>query len=104
MSLNYDLRKVADTELTRDPGTRETMIFQTMIVDMGEITAANAEEFYTRTKMIDRAYPYGDSGITRAHVQAFIGLKTNVATTTNAAFGKRVLDALRRTAAATKDA
>jgi len=86
MSLSYDLTKIEnhenlcwydwEDEKLLSPVT-ESIVFACMYVEMGTITKANAEEFYTRYVMFCRA-----SGMTNkrtlSDIKAHIGLRTNV--------------------------
>jgi len=86
MSLNYQLTKIENYEelcwvkkgeehYELNPVTH-ALIFATMVVDIGEITTKNYEEFYARMtlfgKLNDITYP------TIEDVRAHIGLHTNV--------------------------
>jgi hypothetical protein len=97
MSLNVDASRVknAETVCFRGEGDKRewnpltTLIaFTTMSVDIGEITAENAEEFYCRAALINDIYASASSlaptDITIADIKAHIGLRTNVATLTRA--------------------
>ena len=97
MSLNVDASRVqnADTVcFTREGDERKwrgltTLIaFTTMAVDIGEITEANAEEFYCRACLINDLYASASAlppeEITIADIKAHIGLRTNVITLTRA--------------------
>jgi hypothetical protein len=111
VSLNYDLRDVQENEHTTSEETHndgtiqkwgrwtETLIFATMAVDMGEITEKNYQQFYQRHRWFLRAAginprDYTDAGYSEEVVKAHIGLKTNVFTTTEAAYKKRLLSIL----------
>ena len=97
MSLNVDASRVknADTVCFRGEGdSREwnpltTLIaFTTMTIDIGEITAENAEEFYCRAALMNDLYASASNiaptEITLADIKAHIGLRTNVLTLTRA--------------------
>lgn len=72
------------------------MIFMTMAVGMGSITAKNWRRFYARARIIERLdgayYRQGgeDMHLTPADVKAYIGLSTNVSTETDAQWFRRV--------------
>lgn len=80
------------------------LIWGTMFVDMGTITADNADEFFARTALQEKlsgAYltETSDDGkvhkprpITYKDVVDHIGLRTNVSTLTRAKWMKRVVD------------
>lgn len=97
MSLNVDASRVknADTVCFRGEGDarewnpRTTLIaFTTMTIDIGEITAENAEEFYCRCALLNGLYASASNippqEITIADIRAHIGLRTNVLTLTRA--------------------
>lgn len=111
MSLNWNVSKVAnhDTVCFTQPdedGNREmrsltnTLIWATIAVDLGSIKATNIDEWLFRLQGL--AIAYGDSGwadITRAELQAHIGLSTNVVDTTRAKFVTKIAKAIEREAA-----
>ena len=71
--------------LERMSVTTHTLIFATMSVCMGEITAKNAAEFFRRLSEVEREGAFrksadGDVPYTLDEVQAHIGLSTNVST------------------------
>lgn len=97
MSLNVDVSRVknAETVCFRGEGdAREwnplttTLAFFTMTVDIGEITAENAEEFYCRAALLNDLYASASNTapteITIADIRAHIGLRTNVLTVSRA--------------------
>lgn len=88
MSLNFNGTNVKGwAEI--DPGTRESVIFATMAVDLGEITEANHEEFYER--FVAFAFAIGEKPwISLDDVKSCIGLRTNVFSTTPAEHRKRI--------------
>lgn len=107
MSLNWNLTKIANTESTcwrKDSSGEETMrgithtlIFGTMAVDLGEITAKNVDEWLFRMQCIARVY--GDEGwanITREQLTDHIGLSTNVISKTRKQFIAKMGKALER--------
>lgn len=95
MSLNWNIEKIADYEsvcfIETEEGKRlapltEALIFLTVGVGLGEITKANASEFYTRVTTLDKLggpMLTGRGGkphaITLEEIEAHIGLYTNVA-------------------------
>lgn len=94
MSLNWDATKAEHWE-DLDWDKKESLIFATMAVDMGEITEKNYEEFFKRYVMFCDA-----TGQTRyltlADVKSAIGLHTNVSTSTPAAYKKRLYGIIER--------
>jgi hypothetical protein len=110
MSLNYDLRTITeagqeflwrkgDPELREDPeadymtSAGQGVIFATMAVGMGEITAQNYGKFYYRYRLFSQSIDGSDEcWLKLEHVQAMIGLKTNVSLETDAKFHKRIME------------
>jgi hypothetical protein len=89
MSLNWNLSKIANKDtvcFTTTPdgerqlrGLTERLIWTTMSVSLGEITAKNVEEWVFRLHCVGRVY--GDDSlttITRDQIAQHIGLTTNV--------------------------
>ena len=98
MSLNWNATKVKGWDEV-DPNKRESLIFATMFVDMGEITEKNHEEFYERYVQFHMATGHGDElYLTLEDVKAAIGLSTNVFTTTPAAWRKRLITLVQNAA------
>ena len=115
MSLNWNLSKIANTESVcwhKDSSGEETMrgithtlIFATMAVDLGAITAKNVDEWLVRVHVLARvSNDHGWLGITREKLVAHIGLSTNVSNKTRKQFmgrmakslEQRCVDAMRR--------
>jgi hypothetical protein len=94
MSLNWDATKCGERWEALPPEKRESLIFATMFVDMGEITEANHKEFYKRYVQFNMACGYPDLYLTLRDVRDAIGLSTNVSTTTPAAWKKFLLKKL----------
>lgn len=108
MSLNWNLSEidnhdeicyVGEGDERRLAGLTNALIQMTMLVGLGDITEANAREFYTRLKLLERLdgpflhdtkdgkrTPYY---ITARDVLAHVGLATNVSDETRAAWLKR---------------
>jgi len=96
MALTIDLSRIANHETTCFTGegdarkwtdTTHTIAFLTMGVDLGEITEANAEEFYIRACFICDLYGGNsrDGGVPSiADIRAHIGLRSNVFTLSRA--------------------
>lgn len=92
-----------DETFSLNPVT-EGIIFSMMGIDMGSITEANWEKFYTRLHIWETVngtmLNKWDDGvkeprpITPQEVRAHIGLSANVSTITDAAFRKKVFEAL----------
>jgi hypothetical protein len=96
MSLNIDISRIADHDsvcfMPTDDGTRQwkpitTRIgFTTMVVDIGDITEENAEEFYCRASLISDIYSSASMDpeipLTLDEIRAHIGMRTNVVTLT----------------------
>ena len=90
MSLNWNATKVKGWDEV-DPNKRESLIFATMFVDMGEITEKNHEDFYQRYVEFNLACGYQDLYLSLEDVKSAIGLTTNVFTTTPAEWRKRLV-------------
>lgn len=108
MSLSFDLKKVENsTELWGEhdvnPVTK-AIIFYCPLIQMGEITEKNWQEFYRRVSAWETVFDpllYNGDGkvrITAADVKRHIGLTTNVITKSNAHVKKAVWDELMRKA------
>lgn len=97
MSLRWDATKCEKWD-EMDPNKRESLIFATLFVDMGEITEKNHEEFYERYVQFNMACGYPDLYLSLADVKSAIGLTTNVFTTTPAAWRKRLVKKLEEKA------
>jgi hypothetical protein len=113
MSLDYQLGAIKDwkTVCFEKHGTPESrmnpithsIIFATMAVDVGQITAKNADDFFERLDLIQREAggllfepdrsPYW---ITRENVRAHIGLRTNVPDMPRKRWNKKQEDIRRR--------
>lgn len=81
--------------------TTNTLVFATMSIGVGNITAANWQEVYTRLTMHERVFgalrigPDGESGFTPEEVRAHIGLHTNVRDESKAWFHAHLVRNLR---------
>lgn len=93
MSLNWNIAEVKDLELIKSeaewPKT-EALIWQTMFVDMGSITADNYVEFFMRMRILaavqDLTFPADNVQLTIEDVEKRIGLRTNVSTVSTHSF------------------
>lgn len=106
MSLNWDVTKVKNHDVVCfDAGEHEgrslrvethCLIFATIGVGLGRITAANAEEFAARLNILQdlngalMGNAEGEVRITREDVLAHVGLSTNVPDESRSAWLKRV--------------
>jgi hypothetical protein len=88
MSLNWDMKKVSDVESLHESSSEwaisETIIFATMIVDLGSITEKNIDEWEWRLAFYQAIYgplmrkdgkPHF---LVRENVERRMGLKVNV--------------------------
>ena len=104
VSLDFDYSACHGREswLQRDWEILDKLIWGTMIVDIGTITDANISEWLFRMTLGDRIlsgrgyfvmrYQFDeDIPLTAAHLRKFVGLKTNVTTTTRAKWMKKVI-------------
>lgn len=101
MSLNWDITKVSP--LTPRDGVTDTLIYMTAIVGMGEITKKNAAEFFMRVELMqalngpmmsrfdEATQEHVGNPITLQHVEAHIGMRTNVVTETWRKFSTRIM-------------
>jgi hypothetical protein len=112
MALNWNLSKIANNDAVcfsytdGDNGPRrlrqitENLIWATIAVDLGEITAKNVDEWRFRLNCI--ALVYADASwaeITREDIAKHIGLSTNVSSRTRKQFVAKMAKALEREAA-----
>lgn len=107
MALNWNISKIAnkDTVCYEDgqslTSLTHSLIWATIAVDLGQITAKNIGEWQIRLQMI--AVAYGDPAwgeITRKQLEAHIGLSTNVSNTTRTKFLRKIALGMEREAAA----
>lgn len=89
MSLDWDIRDVKDREIHFPPNTEHVellghmnqkvqhAIFSTMAVQIGTITADNADEWYARYRLWNRVTGFTDI-LTHEDVEHLVGLSTNV--------------------------
>lgn len=107
MSLDWDTTEcVEDVTGEEHWKVTEAIIWGTMAVDMGRITEANYKKFAKRIDMVQGLYgalyqvfedgKVVDRPVTEEDIRRRIGLKTNVTTTSDAKFNKRMADALQR--------
>lgn len=100
MSLNFSYKNCQeDVNAPNEWNITETLIFNTMVIGISDITEENFEEVMFRTRLRERLYGnflYDDDAkslpITRAQVAARIGLTTNTSDETRAQFIKRHID------------
>jgi len=99
MSLNWNTQNCNPSEAKDDneAAIREMIIWQTMVVHMGEITENNWKEFYARIALMEKitgplmlvgGEPYP---VTPEMVRRWIGLTTNVSTDSRAKFLREVI-------------
>lgn len=100
MGLHWSIEKVRDHEaLTTEEAwtTTNAIVWATMAVGIGDLTEADAPTFYARLHVYERlvgAFRIGADGpiyFTPAEVRRYIGLHTNVARDTDAAWRKRIM-------------
>lgn len=109
MSLDWNITKckINNTkDITDDEwNVLQSVIFTSMYVDMGSITESNWEDFYARTYAWERTAGSalcrfeGDKKIpvylTPEDIHKWIGLSTNVITTTEAKFKSKIADIMK---------
>lgn len=99
MSLNWDSNKCANPIPANDVehSERECLIWGSISLDMGEVTDANAEEWYFRFKFLERAGRAITSQPMRMDViKRWVGLKMNVITLPRKKWTKRIMDSIER--------
>ena len=106
MPLSWSVEKVADHEEVTAEGRpweiTELLIFTTMGVGIGQITDANAEEFWTRMQVWAMACGHEPLEITLDDIKRRVGLRTNASLKSKAAFSGQVNRQLRDRAATLK--
>ena len=100
MSLDWDVSECTfDRDSERQTANAENLIWQTMAVDLGSITEKNLSEWVFRCAVINimntniKFHP-----VTEDFLRPYIGLCTNVSTTTRAKFMNKCKDTLQRDA------
>lgn len=89
MPLDWNIEKVKDHK-EFNPKT-ERLLFLTMEVDLGEISAKNIDEWLVRLGIMKRVGWAPRTEITREDLERHIGLKTNVHSTSRAQFKTKVI-------------
>ena len=114
MALNWNISKVANKDTVcftehengcyeiekRLSSLTERLIWATMRIGVGRITAKNIDEWLFRLDVVARVYEDRDGygSITRDDLTKHIGLSTNASETTRAGFLRMMTDALVRQA------
>lgn len=104
MSLNWNLTDIQNHEEVwsedhpKESSITEAIIWDTMAVDMGKITEDNYRAFYARLVMFNQAAGITDDRVTLADVKRRVGLRTNVTTTSDAAYKGRLYRILKERA------
>lgn len=113
MSLDWNATKVKNwQELQDDPSEavcNETIIFTTMLIDMGQITEKNYKEFYARCSLYEKLHGARRNRLSKDgqleyiyftldEIKRRIGLSTNVTTKTYKTFLKNVSECAYREA------
>jgi len=103
MSLDFDLGGIknykelcwtdAETGGKRLTDLTHALVWDTMVIGLGEVTEKNIDEWMYRLYIMDRAYPR-DVKITRQDLVNHIGLRANASTLTRAAFKKKAMNML----------
>ena len=104
MSLNWNLSKIANKDTVcftqhedgqHLTGLTNSLIWATMTVDLGNITAKNVDEWKFRLNCIALVYDEKwQAEITREDIAKHIGLYTNVSSTTRKQFMAKMARAL----------
>lgn len=95
MSLNWDITRVKGDPKEWTPEQNDSttvIIWATMVIGMGEITEANAQDFWLRLDMYQKVTGGWTPAVTPADVRRLIGLRTNVSKETDAAFRRRMAE------------
>ena len=112
MSLNWNVEDVHDFEVLHEDengsgwAITKAIVFRTMLINMGEITEKNCEEFYTRIALCDECLgpslgmtdedgEMKDYFISLADVKRRIGLNTNVSEDSKAKFNGWLMRTMR---------
>lgn len=110
MSLNWNITKIENRDIVcyndngdgdcRLSGLTERLIWATLVVDLGKITAKNIDEWLFRLDVAARVYEDRDGygAIDREDLTKHIGLETNVIDTTRAGFLRKMTKSLERQA------
>ena len=100
MSLDWDVSECTfDRDSERQTGNAENLIWKTMAVDLGSITEKNLSEWVFRCAVINilntdiKSHP-----VTEDFLRPYIGLYTNVSTTSRAKFMNKCKGTLERDA------
>lgn len=106
MSLDFQLRDIKNYEEICFVGTQpwgngekelsdvtRTLIWDTLVVGLGQVTEQNLDEWVYRLHIMDLAYPR-ELRITYQDLVNHIGLRTNASTITLAAFKKKAMNML----------
>jgi hypothetical protein len=103
MSLNWNIEACANYKaLTATDEARQLtnrIIWETLCVDVGDLkNEADVRKFVQRSKMLNRCCEFPSDGepLTVEQVMPYIGLRTNVSTTTDAAFKTKLWNMLLR--------
>lgn len=103
MSLNFDLSKISSFKTVCYDGEQmkpitEALIYASMSVGLGEVTAKNVDEWLVRLSLTDRLFGTflrngdGQRSFTRQEIEAHIGLVCNVRSEKRASWAKRMMD------------
>ena len=97
MALHWNIEKcpLSKEERTERWQVIESMIWLTMVIDIGEITQDNLDTVEFRLRLYSRVTRDNYDSLI-AFLPKLIGLSTNVHTTTDKQFEKRILEILTR--------
>lgn len=102
MSLDWDVSECTfDRDSERQTGNAERLIWQTLAVDLGSIKEKNLSEWVFRMavlKILNNRINDSFGPVTEEFLRPYIGLCTNVSTTTRAKFMNKCKDTIQRDA------
>lgn len=102
MSLDWNVEKCTfDRDLEKQTGNANRLIWQTLAVDLGSITEKNLSEWVFRCaviKILNKGIYDSFNPVTEDFLRPYIGLYTNVSTTSRAKFMNKCKDMLQRDA------
>ena len=102
MSLDWDISECTfDRDSDRHLANADRLIWQTMAVDLGSIKEKNLSEWVFRCaviKILNHRIHDSFGPVTEEFLRPYIGLCTNVSTTSRAKFMKKCMNRLERDA------
>jgi len=99
MSLNWDANKCANPLPANDSeaGGRECLIWGSIVLDMGDITEKNVDEWLFRFKFLEKINrSFTNQPMTVDVIRRWIGLRMNVITLSRKKWMKKIMDGVER--------